>query len=90
MPFIKILERVEQKLRKEAVTAALQLQHNVALMMSNLQILGQFVMSLNRLSSEVMRLAFGWERFRSDTVQAVSPSPCVRHVAHYMTAMGLW
>ena len=29
------------------------------LMMSNLQVLGQFVTSLNRMSSEVMRLAFG-------------------------------
>ena len=76
--------------REEAVTAALQLQHDVGLMMSNLQVLGQFVMSLNCMSSEVMWLAFGRERFPSDAVLAVSPSPRVRCAAHYMAAMGLW
>ena len=45
--------------REEPVSAALQLQHDAGLMMSNLQVLGQFVTSLNRMSSEVMRLAFG-------------------------------
>ena len=42
--------------RKQAVSAALQLQHDAGLMMSNLQV---FVTSLNRMSSEVLRLAFG-------------------------------
>ena len=45
--------------REEAVLAALQLQHDAGLIMSNLQVLGQFVTSLNRMSSEVMRFAFG-------------------------------
>ena len=49
--------------REEAVSAALQLQHDAGLIMSNLQVLGQFVMSFNRMSSEVMRLAFGQEQF---------------------------
>ena len=75
---------------EEAVTAALQLQHDVGLKMSNPQVLGQFVMSLNRMPSEVMQLAFGRERFPSDAVQAILPSPRVRRAAHYMTAMGLW
>ena len=51
--------------------------------------LGHFVMSLNRMSSKVMRLAFGGERFPSDAVQAVSPSPRVRRVTHYMAVMGI-
>ena len=70
--------------------AALQLQHDAELMMSNLQVCGQFVTSLNRMSSEVMRLAFGQESFPSDEVQAISPSPRVRRAAHCMAAMGLW
>ena len=74
----------------EAVSAALQLQHDAGLMMTNLQVLGQFVTSLNRMSSEVMRLAFGQELYPADAMQAVSPSPRVRQAAHYMTAMGLW
>ena len=33
----------------EAVSAALQLQHDAGLMMTNLQVLSQFVTSLNRM-----------------------------------------
>ena len=55
--------------------------------MSNLQVLGQ---SLNRMSSEVLRLAFGQEGFPSIEVQAISSSPRVHCAAHYMAAMGLW
>ena len=59
-------------------------------MMSILQVLGQFVTSLNHMSSEVMRLAFGQERFPSDAVHVVSPAPCIRRAAYLMAAMGLW
>ena len=51
--------------REEAVSAALQLQHDAGLMMTNLQVLGQFMTSLNRISSEVMQLAFGQEQYPS-------------------------
>ena len=64
--------------REDAVSAALQLQHDAGLMMTILQVLSQFVTSLNRMSSEVMRLTFGQEQYPSAAVQAVSPSPCVR------------
>ena len=76
--------------REEAVTAALQLQHDAGLIMSNHQVLGQFITSLNRMSSKVMRLAFGQEVFPSVAVQAISPSPQVHRAAHYMEEMGLW
>ena len=76
--------------REEAVSAVLQLQHDAGLMMTNLQVLGQFVTSLNRMSSEVMRLAFGQEQYPTAAIQAVSPYPRVRRAAHYMTTMGLW
>ena len=76
--------------REEAVSAALQLQHDAGLIMSNLQVLGQFVMSPSRMSSEVMRLVFGQEQFPSVAVQAISPSPRICRAAHYMAAMGLW
>ena len=67
--------------REEAMMAALQLQHDVSLITSNLQVLGQFVTSLSHMSSE-MRLAFGKEVFPSDAVQAVSPAPRV-HCTQY-------
>ena len=61
--------------REDAVTAALQLQHDAGLITSNLQVLGQFVTSLNHMSSEVMRLVFGTEVFPSVIVDAVLPVP---------------
>ena len=76
--------------RDRAIAAALQLQHDAGLIMSNLQILGQFVTSLSRMSSEVMQLAFANEPFPSAAVQSVAPSHHVRRAAHYMSAMGVW
>ena len=70
--------------REEAVTAAPQLQPDAGLITSNLQVLGQFVTSLNRMSSEVMRLAFGKAVFPSDAVEAISPAPRIHHAAHYV------
>ena len=72
------------------MSAALQLQHDGGLILSNLQVLGQFVSSLNRMSSEVMRVAFAHKPFPTEAVQFVAPSHRVRRAAHYMAAMGLW
>ena len=75
--------------RDQAISAALQLQRGAGLIMSNLQVFGQFVTSLNRMSSEVMRLALGHEPYPSEAVQSMAPSPRVWQAAHYMAAMGL-
>ena len=53
----------------EAVSAALQLQRDAGLMMTNLQVLSQFVTSLNRMSSEVMWLSFGHEQYPANAMQ---------------------
>ena len=76
--------------RDQAISAALQLQSDAGLIMSNFQELCQFVTSLNQMSSEVMRLAFVQEQYPSEAIQSVAPSPRVRRAAHYMAAMGLW
>ena len=75
--------------RDRTMSAALQLQHDAGLILSNLQVLGQFVTSLNRMSSEVMRVAFAHKPFPTEAVQFVALSR-VRQAAHYMAAMGLW
>ena len=49
--------------REDAVAAALRLQRDAGLMASNLQVLGQFATSLDRMSCEVLRLAIGLEIF---------------------------
>ena len=61
-----------------AMLAALQLQHDAGLILSNLQVLGQFVTSLNGMSSEVMRVAFDHEPFQTEAVQSMAPSHRVR------------
>ena len=75
--------------REVAVTAALQLPHDAGLLTSNLQVLGQFVTSLNRMSSEVMRLAFGTEVFPSVAVDGVSPVPRAQCAACFQIGQ-LW
>ena len=76
--------------REKTLAAALQLQHDAGLILSNIQVLGQFVTSLNRKASEVMHVAFDREPFPSEAVQYVTPSHRVRRAAHYMAAIGLW
>ena len=72
------------------MAAAVQLQRDAGPMASNLQVLGQYVTSLNRMSSEVMRLAFGPELFPSEAVDAVAPVPRLHRTALQMSARGLW
>ena len=76
--------------RDRTMSAALQLHHDAGLILSNLQVLGQFVTSLSRMSLEVMQVAFAHNPFPTDAIQFVAPSHRVRQAAHYMAAMGLW
>ena len=76
--------------REKTLAAVLQLQHDASLIMSNIQVLRQIVNSLNRMASQVMRVAFDRDPFPSKAVQYVMPSHRIRRATHYMTAMGLW
>ena len=69
--------RLHQMGCERTLAAVLQLQHDAGLILSNFQVLGQFVTSLNRMSSEVMRVAFDREPFPTEAVQFVAPSHCV-------------
>ena len=65
--------------RDNAVSAALQLQHNAGLMSSNLQVLGQFVTSLNRISSEKSPFRrMPWTPFRRCPRHTVKPTTWLR------------
>ena len=69
--------------RDRAVEAVLQLHRDASLIMTNVQVMSQFVTSLNRMASEVMRMVYDMAPF-SDRCSSV------RRAAHYMAAMGLW
>ena len=59
-------------------------------MLSNLQILSQFVTSLHRMSSEMLGLGIGRIVFHSEEFAALSTTPRAPRAAEYMAAMGLW
>ena len=74
--------------REKTLSAALQLQHDAGLILSNVQVLQQLVTALNGASSDVMRAVCGRQPFPTDVMQDVMPSYRVRRAAHYMTEMG--
>ena len=67
---------------------AVNLQRDAGLMMSNLQILAQFVTSLHRMSSEIMSIGVGHVVFPVEEVAKLSMTPRAQRAAKYMTAMG--
>ena len=73
-----------------AMVAAINLQRDAGLMMTNLQILAQFVTSLNRMSSEMLNIGMDHVVFPLEEVEILSMIPRAQRAAKYMTAMGLW
>ena len=59
--------------RDRAVAAALRLHHDASLIMTNVQVMSQFVTSLNRTASEVMRAVYAREPFLTEAVHFVTP-----------------
>ena len=65
--------------RENTLSAALQLQHDVELILSNVQVLQQLMTSLCRTSSDVLLAVHGRQPFPSSAVQQVMPSYRVRN-----------
>ena len=76
--------------RKKTLSAALQLQHDAGLILSNVQILQQLVTALHGASANVMGAVRGHQPFPTQAMRHALPTGGVRRAAHYMTAMGLW
>ena len=72
------------------MAAAVNLQRDMGIILSTLQILSQFAMSLSRMSSEMMDLGIGHMVFPHDEVAGLSPAPRAARAAKYMSPMGLW
>ena len=81
------VDRVGQE---SAMAAAVNLQRDAGFMMSNLQILAQFVMSLHRMSAEMLSIGVDHVVFPVDEVDKLSVMPMAQRAAKYMSAMGLW
>ena len=77
--------------QESAMAAAVNLQRDAGFMMSNLQILAQFVMSLHRMSAEMLSIGVDHVVFPVDEVDKLSVMPRAQRAAcKYMAAMGLW
>ena len=72
------------------MAAAMNLQRDAGFMMTNLQILEQFVMSLHRMSAEMLSIGVDHAVFPVDEVDRLSVMPRAQRAAKYMSAMGLW
>ena len=57
---------------------------------SNLHILSQFAMAINRMSLSMMAFGLGQSLFPKVEVNDLAPAPRAARVASYMSAMGLW
>ena len=76
--------------QESAMAAAVNLQRDAGFMMSNLQILGQFVTSLHRMSAEMLSIGVDHVVYPVEEVDRLSVMPRAQRAAKYMTAMGLW
>ena len=72
------------------MAAAINLQQDAGVMLSNLQILSQFAMAMNRMSFSMMALGLGRSLFPKAEVNDLAPAPRAVRAASYMSAMGLW
>ena len=81
---------VDQLGKEQAMVAAINLQRDAGVMLSNLQILSQFVTALHRMSFSMMALGIGQSLFPGAEVDDLSPAPRAARAASYMSAMGLW
>ena len=76
--------------RQDTLHAALQLQRDASLMLSNLTVLHQYAIALHQMSTEVLYSMFGWDFFPSGAVNDAAPMPRVFRASTHMAAMGLW
>ena len=60
--------------KEQAMAAAINLQRDAGIMLSDLQILSLFATSLSRMSSEMMELGIGQMVFPHDEVAGLSPA----------------
>ena len=76
--------------RDQAVAAAVHLQRDVGLMQTNVDVLDQYTLSLQKTTSRMIKLCLGSREFPAEDVAAGALGPRVRRAAVQMEAMGLW
>ena len=81
---------VDHLSRDGAVAAAVQLQRDVGLMQTNLDVLDQYSLVLQGTVSKLIEVCLGARPFPTEGVAAGALGPRVRRASVQMEAMGLW
>ena len=81
---------VDHLSRNEAVAAAVQLQRDVGLMQTNLDVLDQYSLALQGTASKLIQLCLGARPFPVEEVAAGALGPRVRRASVQMEAIRLW
>ena len=76
--------------RDQAMAAAVHLQRDIGLMQTNLDVLGQYTLSLQGTASKLIELCLGARDFPAEEVAAGALGPRVHRASVQMEAMGLW
>ena len=74
----------------QAVAAAVHLQRDVGLMQTNVDVLDQYALSLQKMASRMIEVCLGSRGFPVEDVAAGALGPRVRRAVVQMEAMGLW
>ena len=84
------MQWVDRLSRGEAVTAAVHLQWDVGLMQTNVDVLDQYALSLQKAASRIIDICLGPSKYPASEVEMGTLGPRVYRAAKQMESMGLW
>ena len=81
---------VDKLSRDQAITAAVDLQRDVGLMQTNVDVLDQYALSLQKAASRIIDNCLGPCLYPAAEIAMGALGPRVHHAAIQMEGMGLW
>ena len=82
------MQWVERLSRNEAVTAAVHLQRDVGLMQTNVDVLDQYALSLQKVASRIIDTCLSPSKYPASEVETGTLGPRVYRAAKQMESMG--
>ena len=81
---------VNKRSRDQGVTAAVHLQRDVGLMQTNVDVLDQYALSLQKAASRIIDIFLGPLKYPASEIEMGALGPRVHRAAKQMESMGLW
>ena len=72
------------------MTAAVYLQRDVGLMQTNVDVLDQYALTLQKVASRIIDICLGPSKYPASEVETGTQGPRVYQTAKQMESMGLW